>query len=57
METNEKYYCQGCDEIVVKLYSENFASGLCKECDSKFFDKSGYCSLSCCLGEGCDEDC
>ena len=30
---------------------------LCKECDDKYENKTGYCSLDCCLGYGCDESC
>ena len=30
---------------------------VCPGCEDKVFDRTGYCSLSCQLGRGCDESC
>lgn len=54
----EKYHCKGCDEMVDKLSIDYFkGSQLCENCEAEFEDKTGNCSLNCCLGFGCDESC
>jgi hypothetical protein len=49
-------WCKGCEEWTNK-YGEQSGNDLCEECDRKYDNKTGYCSLSCCLGGGCDESC
>ena len=53
----ELFFCQGCEEIVDELFYDNTNNGLCKECENKYDNKTGHCSLDCCLGLGCDESC
>lgn len=53
---NKLVYCKGCDEMVNKL-TNNYGTKLCDKCNDKYDNKTGYCSLSCCLGNGCDETC
>ena len=48
--------CAGCEEYTDKYENQN-AIDLCKECDDIYDNKTGYCSLHCCLGGGCDESC
>jgi hypothetical protein len=49
-------YCEGCGEQVPKLNTD-YGYKLCDACNDKFNDVTGYCSLSCCLGGGCDDSC
>lgn len=56
MEEN-KSYCEGCDEYVIKVSVEHRDYKLCDSCNEKYEDKSGYCSLYCSLGNGCDGTC
>lgn len=54
-DTEEKMIpsiCEGCDECTTVG-----SDGLCDECAEKYHNSSGYCSLSCCLGNGCDQSC
>jgi len=39
-------YSDGCDTYYV-----------CPDCEDKIEDQTGYCSLSCQMGYGCDEVC
>ena len=51
-------WCKGCEEYTDKL--DNYGTKgvmLCKQCNEKYYDKTGYCSIECCLGGGCDESC
>ncbi|WP_295677364.1 hypothetical protein [uncultured Empedobacter sp.] len=51
-------WCDGCELYTDK--TENYNSkgfDLCDSCNDVFEDKTGYCSLSCCLGNGCDQTC
>ena len=51
-------YCVGCEDYTDKYCDDNSGCDrLCKECDDKYENKTGYCSLDCCLGYGCDESC
>jgi hypothetical protein len=48
-------YCQGCEE---KKETTDFAGyKLCKNCIEKYDDKTGHCSLECCINGRCDESC
>lgn len=49
-------FCKGCEEYTDK-YGEYNGMDLCEECDDKYDNKTGYCSLSCSLGNGCDGTC
>ena len=49
-------YCKGCDEYCDK-YGDYNGLDLCEEFDNKYDNKTGWCSLSCCLGNGCDQSC
>ncbi len=48
--------CQGCDKKT-ELTNEFGGYQLCDECNSIYDDKTGYCSLNCCLGGSCDDSC
>ena len=49
-------YCKGCDEYCDK-YGDYNGLYICEECDNKYDNKTGWCGLSCCLGNGCDQSC
>lgn len=51
-------FCKGCERNTFSL-SEYTYKGvqLCEKCEDEFEDKTGYCSLDCCLGGGCDYSC
>ena len=49
---------EDCDfdaEIEIELCGE--IVHVCEDCDSRIEDQSGYCSISCQLGYGCDDSC
>lgn len=52
------YYCYGCDTQINKslliLIGEEY---ICESCIDDLDDKTGYCSIYCQLGQGCDESC
>jgi len=51
-------YCKGCDEYTNEL--TNWGTNgvfLCEECNEKYENTTGHCSLECCLGGGCDQSC
>ncbi len=48
--------CKGCDEYTDK-YGEYNGMDLCEDCDDKYNNQTGYCSLQCSLGGGCDQTC
>ena len=51
-------YCIGCEEYTDVYCDENSGcDNICKECDDRYENKTGYCSLDCCLGYGCDGSC
>jgi hypothetical protein len=50
--------CFGCDEYTDKL--DNWGTDgvdLCEYCNLKYENYTGYCSVSCSLGNGCDQSC
>lgn len=52
----EQKYCQGCDGYFDSL--EDYTGyELCGVCSEKYDNKTGYCSLNCSLGGGCDQTC
>jgi hypothetical protein len=52
------FLCKGCDEYTDKLDDwGTHGAMLCESCNEKYENKTGSCSLSCCLGGGCDEVC
>lgn len=51
-----KYLCQGCDEFVDKIFND-YGYNLCEECNNNYDNKTGYCSLFCCVTGQCDESC
>ena len=55
----EKTICDGCDCTILdeNLTNDYYGYWLCEECNESYNDKTGYCSLSCCLGYGCDDSC
>lgn len=57
LSNNEiKLYCDGCSELTDKFYTD-YHYNLCYDCNEKYNDETGYCSLNCCLGGQCDESC
>lgn len=52
-------HCEWCDEEISPDYKYVGSNGytLCEECDSKYDNKTGYCSLSCCITGECDDSC
>lgn len=51
-------WCKGCEEYTNNL--DDWNSGgvmLCEKCNMNYENSTGYCSLSCCLGNGCDQTC
>lgn len=55
-DKTNKVLCIGCEEMVESLTNE-YGYKLCDECNEKYDNKTGYCSLSCSLGDGCDQTC
>jgi hypothetical protein len=49
-------WCSGCEEWTDELKSEHGVE-LCTVCDGAYFNETGYCSMHCCLGGGCDDAC
>jgi len=51
-------WCIGCEEFTDNLDNWNSKGyDLCDDCNDKFEDKTGYCSLQCCLSGYCDQTC
>jgi len=53
-----RLFCGGCEEYTDKL--DNWGTNgimLCENCNEKYDNKTGYCSLNCSLGGGCDQTC
>ena len=48
-----------CDVCLPKSEMVQLEPGcyVCPECEAKMENSSGYCSLSCQLGYGCDDSC
>ncbi len=57
MDDQPYKYCEGCDESFLELFYDNRINGLCQSCNEVYDNKTGHCSLSCCMGNGCDESC
>ena len=54
MDNNTKL-CDWCNKPI--LGNESYKFNLCSDCEDNCVDHTGYCSLSCCMGEGCDDSC
>lgn len=56
-KVNECEYsgCERTDTEEHSFHGESFYT--CSECDEKAIDSTGYCSLTCILGYGCDYSC
>lgn len=58
---NNCYYCEEKTENNIELTTSNlnclFGIILCNDCIGKYDDKTGYCSLDCCISNNCDESC
>ena len=54
---NNDKYCVGCEKTTNELYHDNYSTGLCCKCNDIYDNKSGFCSLSCCLSNSCDGSC
>lgn len=51
-------YCQRCDEFTDILeQSYDCRIMLCNECNEKYDNKTGYCSVDCCVSGNCDQTC
>ncbi len=51
-------YCIGCDTYTNKLEDNNSKGiDLCTECNNSFEDKTGWCSINCCITGNCDQTC
>jgi hypothetical protein len=51
-------FCKGCEEYTDKL--DNWGTDgidLCEECNENYENTTGYCSIQCSLGWGCDGSC
>lgn len=51
-------WCIGCEEYTDNL--DNWGTNgvmLCEYCNEKYENKTGYCSLDCCLSGRCDQSC
>lgn len=53
---DNKHFCEWCEELFDEVRNDN-GPNLCEECNNKYQNETGYCSLSCCMGNGCDETC
>ena len=49
--------CEGCDNVEVELTNDYKHYWLCKECNDSYNNKTGWCSLSCCISGRCDQTC
>jgi hypothetical protein len=51
-------WCEGCEEYTDKLDNwGTYCIDLCEECNENYENITGYCSLRCSLGFGCDSSC
>ena len=58
MDQKQKKCCSECKkELTEKDSSENHEYEVCLKCEDLLPNESGYCSLSCKLGNGCDGSC
>jgi hypothetical protein len=49
--------CIYCEEEIKQDYESSNNIGLCEECDNAYENKTGYCSLECCISGYCDQTC
>jgi hypothetical protein len=57
--SNQKKFCQGCEDMEFNVEDVD-GYNLCPTCSDEYDkhgDQTGYCSLSCRLGYGCDSTC
>jgi len=52
-----KLKCEWCDSEFDKREHDYAKFDLCDACYSNCDDKTGYCSIGCCMGTGCDGSC
>jgi len=52
----QKLKCDWCEEVLTESYREK-GHLLCGECWEIYENQTGYCGLSCCMGQGCDQSC
>jgi hypothetical protein len=52
-----KRTCRYCENAINDDYESENTELLCKECDNKYDNKTGHCSLYCCVGGECDGAC
>ncbi len=53
----EVKHCVYCEQEIMDNYLSKSIDKLCAGCDCAYDNKTGHCSLSCCMGNGCDEVC
>lgn len=49
-------WCKGCETYTDNL-DDYWGHDLCEDCENAYENQTGYCSLECCLGGGCDQSC
>ncbi len=49
-------YCIGC-ETYTDIVNDFYGYLLCINCNATYENKTGYCSLDCCLSGHCDDSC
>jgi hypothetical protein len=58
---NTCYYCEEPTENTIKSTTDDlqcvFGIVLCDDCINSYDNKTGYCSLDCCISGRCDESC
>lgn len=47
--------CETCGKVLTA--ADNFEYDICVSCIDNLEDKTGHCSMSCRMGNGCDESC
>jgi len=52
----ELKYCEGCEEPEEEISDIN-GYKLCENCADNYENKTGHCSLNCCLTGYCDSSC
>jgi len=49
--------CEYCEELTLNGKEYPYNCILCDECQEKYDNKTGYCSLDCCILGHCDSSC
>lgn len=49
-------WCVGCEDWV-EVVGNEYNVDLCPDCEDIYCNATGWCGLSCCLGNGCDNSC